>query len=213
MFKIFYQSKMLIRCVNRRGYISRETECLSRVTCLSVRHASLGRAQRRFQLFIDRDRHLFKKKTYACIKKKTAFEVAKAFESVLQESQIPEKLQTDVGKEFFNKTFQTKKKRGIVHFATASDLKASVLERFNCTLKTRMWRYFTVRNTSRYLEVLPELIDSYNNSYHRSIKMSPMEVTSENTVQVFRNLYGAVPSRRKTLMKFKKRGIWSEYPS
>ena len=74
--------------------------------------------------------------------------VVKAFESVLLESQIPEKLQTDEGKEFFNQSFQTlMKKHGIVHFATASDLKASAVERFNRTLKTRMWKYFTAHNT------------------------------------------------------------------
>ena len=124
------------------------------------------------------------------LKKKTASEVVKAFESVLLESQIPEKLQTDEGKEFFNQSFQTlMKKHGIVHFATASDLKASVVERFNRTLKTRMWRYFTAHNTRHYLEVQPDLINSYNRSYHRSIKMTPMEVTSENADQVFCNLY------------------------
>ena len=139
------------------------------------------------------------------MKKKTASEVVKAFESVLLESQIPEKLQTDEGEEFFNKSFQTlMKKHGIVHFATASDLKASVVERFNRMLKTRMWRYFTAHNTRRYLEVLPDLINSYNRSYHRSIKMTPMEVTSENADQVFCNLYGTISSRPKIKMKFKK---------
>lgn len=95
-------------------------------------------------------------------------------------------------------------KYGIVHFKTASDLKASVVERFNCTLKNRMWRYFTTNNPTRYLEVLPDLVNSYNHSYHKSIKMSHMEVTSENVVQVFRNLYGTVSSHHKIKMKFKK---------
>ena len=149
---------------------------------------------------------VFSKKAYArVLKKKTASEVVKAFESVLLESQVPEKLQTDAGKEFFNKSFDTlMQKYGIVHFKTNSDLKASVVERFNRTLKTRMWRYFTAQNTRRYLEVLPDLLNSYNNSYHKSIKMTPQEVTSENAVQVFRNLYGTISSRPKINMKFKK---------
>ena len=149
---------------------------------------------------------VFSKKAYArVLKKKTASEVTKAFESVLRESEIPEKLQTDEGKEFFNHRFKAlMQKFDIVHFRTASDLKASVVERFNRTLKTRMWRYFTAHHTRRYLEILPDLLNSYNNSYHKSIKMTPMEVTSENAVQVFHNLYGTSSSRRKIKMNFKK---------
>lgn len=151
---------------------------------------------------------VFSKKAYArALKKKTAGEVVEAFESVFQESQIPEKLQTDTGKEIFNKIFEAlMKKYGIVHFKTASNLKASVVERFNCTLKGRMWRYFTAHNTRRYLDVLPDLLKGYNRSFHSSIKMARAEVTSENALQVFRHLYGTFSSRhgQKVRMKFKK---------
>nr|XP_061782412.1 uncharacterized protein LOC133574295 isoform X3 [Nerophis lumbriciformis] len=136
---------------------------------------------------------VFSKKAYArVLKRKTADAVVKAFQSVLEESQIPRKLQTDAGKEFFNKSFQAlMKKHNIVHFSTASDLKASVVERFNRTLKGRMWRYFTANNTRRYLDVLQDLLKSYNQGYHSSIKMKPDDVTLENTPQVFENLYGS----------------------
>ena len=54
------------------------------------------------------------------------------FKSVFKKSQIPAKLQTDARKEFFNKSFEAlMKKHGIIHFSTASDLKASLVERFN----------------------------------------------------------------------------------
>lgn len=149
---------------------------------------------------------VFSKKAYARpLKKKTGSEVTEAFESVLRESEIPENLQTDAGKEFFNKSFQAlMKNHSISHFATASDLKASVVERFNRTLKTRMWRYFTAHNTRRYLEVLPDLLEGYNRSYHSSIKMAPAEVRPENADQVFRNLYGKTPARPKIKLKFKR---------
>lgn len=93
------------------------------------------------------------------------------------------------------------KKHGVKHFATGSDLKASVVERFNRTLKTRMWRYFTAKNTRRYTDVLQDLVKSYNNSYHKSIKMTPAQVTVENTPQVFQNLYGSFPLRYKDKFK------------
>lgn len=148
---------------------------------------------------------LFSKKAYVrALKNKTAGEVVGAFKSVLKDSQIPQKLQTDSGKEFFNKSFQAlMKKHKITHFATASDLKASVIERFNRTLKTRMWRYFTAKNTRRYIDVLNDLVKSYNHSYHSSIKMAPMEVNSENTSRVFQNLYGTFPFGPRPKIKFK----------
>lgn len=111
-------------------------------------------------------------------------------------------------KSFLNKSFQAlMKNHSITQFATASDLKASVVERFNRMLKTRMWRYFTAQNTRHYLELLPNLLEGYNRSYHTSIKMTPAEVRPENTDQVFRNLYGTIHIRQKIKMKFKRGGF------
>ena len=56
------------------------------------------------------------------------------------------------------------------------DIKAAAVERFNRTLKTKMYRYFTTKNTRRYIDVLPDLLHSYNHTYHRSIGMAPIEV-------------------------------------
>ena len=69
------------------------------------------------------------------------------------------------------------KRKDIVHFSTFGDTKASVVERFNRTLKERMYRYFTVKNTLKYLPVLKDLVMGYNRSYHRSIKMAPIKVS------------------------------------
>lgn len=150
---------------------------------------------------------VFSKKAYArALKNKTGIEVTSAFAYILDESGIPAKIQTDAGKEFFNRTFEKLlKKHNIIHFATGSEMKASVIERFNRTLKTKMFRYFTARNTRRYLDVLQDLLDGYNNSFHSSIKMKPREVTSGNTRQVFENLYGTFPIENKPQrFKFKE---------
>ncbi|KAJ8037998.1 hypothetical protein HOLleu_18959 [Holothuria leucospilota] len=58
-----------------------------------------------------------------------------------------------------------------------------------------MWKYFTYRNTLKYIDILPNLIKGYNHSYHRSIKMRPVEVTKDNEDRVWRTLY---PSITKT---------------
>ena len=64
------------------------------------------------------------------------------------------------------------------------DIKASVAERFNRTLKTKMWKYFTHRNTYNYLDVLKDLVASYNSTYHRTIKRSPESVTPSDVASI-----------------------------
>ena len=53
-----------------------------------------------------------------------------------------------------------------------------------------MYKYFTAENTLTYIDVLPKLITSYNNTYHRSIKMKPSQVTKSNEANVWETLYG-----------------------
>ena len=94
------------------------------------------------------------------VKRKDAENMTKAFDSFLEKARgrSPEFLHTDKGKEFFNsKIANLLKQRNIHHFATESDTKAAVVERFNRTLKSRMWRYFTSKNTHKWLDVLDAL--------------------------------------------------------
>ena len=113
------------------------------------------------------------------LKTKSGKEVTSAFEKILLEAK-PVFLQTDKGTEWLNSTFQSLLKSHGIKFYTSEndDIKAAVIERFNRTLKSRMWRYFTHKNTRRYLDVLQDLVHSYNNTFHRSIGMKPSEVDS-----------------------------------
>lgn len=62
------------------------------------------------------------------------------------------------------------------------------MERFNRTLKERMFRYFTYKNTKRYIDILQRLVESYNNSIHSTIKMKPAAVTLENAEKARKNM-------------------------
>ena len=126
------------------------------------------------------------------VKNKTGVAVTEALEKILRQSgRKPLRLQTDAGKEFYNAPFKRLlEKEDIHHFSTHGDAKASIIERFNCTLKQRMYRYFTARNTRTYLNVLPQLLDGYNGSRHRSIGMAPRDVTDKNEGAVWSKLYG-----------------------
>lgn len=112
------------------------------------------------------------------LKTKSATAVKKAFEDISAEGRKPQKIHTDKGGEFMGKQVQDFfKKEGIHHYVTHSETKASVVERFNRTLKTRMFRAFTAKNTLNYIDMLQELVDGYNHSKQRTIGMSPANVT------------------------------------
>lgn len=135
------------------------------------------------------------------LKTKTGIEVTAAFKSILSDGRQPRKLQCDQGREFFNSSFQDlMRTMGIKLFATDSDTKAAIVERFNRTLKQRMWRFFTSTNTKRYVDALQRLVEGYNNRYHRSIGMAPSDVTQDKEAVVLERLYkpsSAAPSRRE----------------
>jgi len=82
----------------------------------------------------------------------------------------------------------------IHHFATASGVKASVIEHFNQTLRDRASWFLTAINSKRYYDILQDLIDGYNKSYHTCIKIRTLDLHKENEADVFNNLYyGRLP--------------------
>jgi len=143
---------------------------------------------------------VFSKRAWAVTTKtQTGREVSQAFEKILVDGYKPNMVQSDKGTEFLNSTFQSMLKQHDIKFYTSEneDIKAAVVERFNRTLKTKMYRYFTAKNTRRYVDVLPDLLHSYNHTYHRSIGMAPVEVDDTNKHLVRARLYPLKPKSYK----------------
>ena len=140
------------------------------------------------------------------LKGKTGKEVARAFEAIFkQDGRKPDKIQTDRGGEFLNRPVSSLfKKCGIQHFVTNNEVKAGVVERFNRTLKTKMWRYFTANNTYRYVDVLPQFLKSYNHSLHRTIKCRPVDVNHHNDLLVWKRVYEPSVGTKKEVPKLRK---------
>src|SRR5436190_6491260 len=126
----------------------------------------------------------FSKKAYAAsVKDKTAKNVMVDMESILPSN--VRKLQTDQRTEFFNSEFKKlMKKHSINHYHTYSNLKASIVERFNRTLKNWMWEMFSAQGSYRWIDNLPKLIKRYNNKVHRTIGMKPKDVDNKNSKAV-----------------------------
>lgn len=129
----------------------------------------------------------------APVKSKDAETISAAFIQVLKDSapRVPKRLQTDKGKEFFNSSFAALLKRhGISHFASESDQKAAVVERFNRTIKTRLWTYMSDKGTVRWLDALQDIVSSYNHSRHRTIGMAPADVHKKDETRLWARMYG-----------------------
>lgn len=130
------------------------------------------------------------------LKKKTGKEVEAAFRDIFSKGRKPLMLQTDRGKEFLDGRVQKMfKEHDIKFYTTFSERKASVVERFNRTIKGLMYKYFSRYETRKYVDVLQELVSRYNNGYHRSIKMKPSDVNKENELQAWMNLYSGKSKR------------------
>lgn len=137
---------------------------------------------------------LFSKYAYAVpLKSKSAPEIVNAFQRLFKTSgRRPGKLWTDAGTEFTNNSFQSfLKQNNIELYQVYNEGKACVIERFNRTLGEMIQKHLTSTNSSKYINVLQQLIDEYNGRYHTSIKMTPYEASDpQNTEEVRENLYG-----------------------
>ena len=131
------------------------------------------------------------------LKNKKGSGVAAALKKMFAYGRQPTQLQSDKGKEFLNKDVQKLLKDMKIHFFTIQnpDTKAAIVERFNRTLKERIFRHFTKANNSRYQHILQSVVDGYNDSYHRSIKTTPISVNKENESAVWNTLYGKIRKR------------------
>jgi hypothetical protein len=138
---------------------------------------------------------VFSKRAFAIpLKDKRGTSVADAFEKIFAEA-TPVMIQTDRGTEFLAGPVQDVfRKHNIKHYWSLNDdIKAACVERFNRTLKTRMFRYLTHYRTNRWVDVLNDLVASYNETFHRSIGMSPKDVTPEKSELITKRLYPEKP--------------------
>lgn len=134
------------------------------------------------------------------LKNKKAKEVIEGLKLILQKGRKCKKLRTDKGSEFTNKYMQDYLRSKNIYFFTTqnSDTKANYAERVIQTLKARMYRYFTKNRTKKYINVLNDLVQSYNETPHVSLNsIAPRNVTKSNEADVWAYQY-LKPSKTKS---------------
>ena len=116
------------------------------------------------------------------LKDKKCVSIATAFQSILKQSnRKPNKIWVGKGSEFYNASFKKcLRDNDIVVYSTNNEGKSVVAERFIRTLKSKIYKYKTSISKNGYIDKLNDIVDEYNNTYHTTIKMKPIDV-KDNT--------------------------------
>ena len=118
---------------------------------------------------------------------KSGKSTAAGFMKIFTSGRKPGKVWVDKGREFYN----TDVKKLVELYSTENEEKSCVVERWNRTMREKMFKYFTANSTRRYIDVLNEMVNSYNNTRHSSIKMTPAKASLKaNEKTVWMNLFG-----------------------
>ena len=117
------------------------------------------------------------------LKDKKGISIAKAFQIILKQSNSrkPNKIWVDKGSEFYNASFKKwLQDNDIVMYSTHNEGKSVVAERFIRTLKSKIYKYMTSISKNAYINKLDDIVNEYNNRYHTTIKIKPIDV-KDNT--------------------------------
>ena len=135
------------------------------------------------------------------MKTKTGDDSVQAFKVIFEDlPRFPIHLVTDRGKEFHNwKLQEFCLASGINHYSipTFTHSKASIAERAIRTIKTRLEKYFHRTSRHKWIDVIQQIVENYNNTPHSSIGLKPIDVTDENRDAVYKRLF---PYRKLTVV-------------
>ena len=133
---------------------------------------------------------VFSKIAYAFpLKSKKIQDVKPCFEKIFKKNK-PKYIWSDKEPAFLSKEMQQFfKDNNVKIYHTNSHLKAVVIERFNRSLRELMMKEFVKNNNTVWYNILPNLIKTYNNRYHSTIKMKPIQVNKSNEKYIKENIY------------------------
>ena len=115
------------------------------------------------------------------LKNKKGNSIVNAFQKLMSKGRKPNKIWVDQGSEFYNNSFKDFLKiNNIEMYSTYNEGKSVLAERFIRTLKNKIFKHMTAISKNVYFDVLDDIVNKYNNTVHRTIKMKPIDVTSDS---------------------------------
>ena len=132
---------------------------------------------------------------YACvipIKDKKGNSIVNVFKKIISKKRKLNKIWVDQGSEFYNKSLKKiLKKNNIEMYSTYNEGKSIVAERFIKTLKNIIFKHMTAISKNVYFDVLNDIVDKYNNTVHRTIRMKAIKVTND-----YYTKYKKIPNKK-----------------
>ena len=116
------------------------------------------------------------------LKDKKGVSIVNAFQSILKKSnRKPNKIWVDQGSQFYNNVFKKwLKDNDISMYSTYNEGKYVVAERFIRTFKNKIYKHMTTISKNDYFDVLDDIVDKYNNTYHKTIIMKSVDVGDDS---------------------------------
>ena len=115
------------------------------------------------------------------LKDKKGTSIVNAFQKIISKERTLNKIWVDQGSEFYNQSFKEFLKiNSIEGYSTSNEGKSVVAERFIRTLKNQIFKHMTAISKNVYIDVLDDIVNKYNNTVHRTIKMKPIDVTNDS---------------------------------
>ena len=141
------------------------------------------------------------------LKDKKGRTIVKAFQSILEQSNSrqsakgtsakhvkPNKIWVDKGSEFYNAYFKKcLQDNDIVMYSIHNEGKSVVAERFIRTFKSKIYKYMTSISKNVYIDKLDDIVDEYNNTYHTTIKMKPIDVKDSTYINADKEINNKDP--------------------
>ena len=120
------------------------------------------------------------------LKDKNGVSIVNAFQSLLDDSKRkPNKIWVDKGSEFYNRSMKSwLQNNDIVMYSIHNERKSVVAERFIKTLKNKIYKCMTSVSKKVYIDKLDDIVNEYNNTYHRTIKIKPTDVKNNTYINI-----------------------------
>ena len=129
------------------------------------------------------------------LKDKKGVSIVTAFQSILKQSNRRQnKIWVDKGSEFYNASFKKwLQDNDIVMYSTNNEGKSVLAERFIRTLKSKIYKYMTSISKNVYIDKLNDIVNEYNNTYHTTIKMKPVDVKDNTCFNTDKEIHNKDP--------------------
>ena len=115
------------------------------------------------------------------LKDKQGTSIVNTFQKIISKGRKSNKILVDQCSEFYNNSFKDFLKiNNIEMYSTYNEGKSVVAKRFIRTLKSKIFKHMAAISKNVYFDVLDDIVDKYNNTVHRTIKMKPIDVTDDS---------------------------------